>query len=193
MGQVLVLAFQGHLWLLVLAPSPHSSGRGFGPRRSSGTLQLSTRCSSLALPPSRSLPVRFGSTLLASPWARGVAPGTATMSRSVHATTRTAARDITRGELRIGGPFVSTAAPVFSRDRSVCHEHRQLRVAENVAGGAAKDHLPQSALGVGALDQEVAAQRLRVGQNRLARHAAVKTYGQRFCRYPIQLQIAAQL
>src|SRR5262249_5914831 len=53
----------------VLEPSPHWSGRGFGPRRSSGTLQLSTRCSSLALPPSRSLPVRFGWTLLASPWA----------------------------------------------------------------------------------------------------------------------------
>src|SRR5262249_56842597 len=53
----LALAFQGHLWLLVLAPSPHSSGRGFGPRRSIGTLQLSTRCSSLALTPSRSLAV----------------------------------------------------------------------------------------------------------------------------------------
>src|SRR5215470_4422541 len=75
----------------------------------------------------------------------------------------------------------------------MCHEHRQFRVAENVAGGAAKNHLPQSALGVGTLDQEVAAQRLRVGQNRLTRHAAIKTYGQRFCRHPIQLQIAAQL
>ena len=42
---MLALAFHGHLLLLVLAPSPHSSGRGFGPRRSSGTLQLSTRCS----------------------------------------------------------------------------------------------------------------------------------------------------
>src|SRR5262249_9307233 len=171
----------------VLELSPHWSGRGFGPRRSSGTLQLSTRCSSLALPPSRSLPVRVGSTLLASPWARGVAPGAAdaTKSSSIHATTRTRGRDITRGDLRIGGPFDSTAAPAFSRDRSVCHEHRQLRVAENVAGGAAKDHLPQSALGVGALDEEIAAQRLRVGQNRLARQAAVKTDAQRFCRHPV--------
>src|SRR5215467_14462423 len=92
----------------VLAPSPHWSGRDLGPRRSSGTLQLSTRCSSLALPPSRSLAVRVGWTLLASPWARGVTPEAATMSRSVHATTRTAGRDITRGELRIGGPFDST-------------------------------------------------------------------------------------
>src|SRR5262249_38016110 len=41
-------------------PSPHRSGRGFGPRRSASTLQLSTRCSSLALPPSRSL--RCGAT-----------------------------------------------------------------------------------------------------------------------------------
>src|SRR5262245_19522064 len=177
----------------MLAPSPHWSGRGFGPRRSSGTLQLSIRCSSLALPPSRSLAVRVGWTLLASPWARGVAPGAATMSRSVHAITRSAGRDITRGELRIGGPFDSTAAPVFSRDPSVCHEHRQFRVAENVAGGAAKDHLAQSALGVGALDQEIAAQRLRVGQNRLARQAAVKTDAQRFCRHAIKLQIATQL
>src|SRR5258708_15677207 len=79
------------------------------------------------------------------------------------------------------------------QERSVCHEPRQFRVVENVAGGAAKDHLPQSALRVGALDQEVAAQRLRVSQNRLTRHAAIKTYGQRFCRHPVQLQIAAQL
>src|SRR6516162_6422639 len=83
--------------------------------------------------------------------------------------------------------------PERRHERSVCHEHRQFRVAENVASGAAKDHLPQSALGVGALDQEVAAQRLRVGQNRLTRHATIKTYGQRFCRHPVQLQIAAQL
>src|ERR1700730_1167375 len=41
--------------------SPHSFGRGFGPRRAGCTLQLSTRCSSLALPPSRSLAVRVGS------------------------------------------------------------------------------------------------------------------------------------
>ena len=48
---------------------PQFSGRGVAPRRSRGTLQLSTRCSSLALPPSRSLPVRVDSawTCLASP------------------------------------------------------------------------------------------------------------------------------
>src|SRR5262244_341355 len=30
-GQAVALAFQGHLWLLVHAPSPHSSSRGLGP------------------------------------------------------------------------------------------------------------------------------------------------------------------
>jgi hypothetical protein len=97
----------------VLEPSPHWSGRGFGPRNSSGTLQLSTRCWSLALPPSRSLAVRVGWIWLASPLARGVAPGAAdaTSRRSVHAATRTARRNITRGELGIGGPFDLTAAP----------------------------------------------------------------------------------
>jgi hypothetical protein len=97
----------------VLAPSPHWSGRGFAPRNSSGTLQLSTRCSSLALPPSRSLAVRVGWTLLASALAGGGAPGAAdaTSRRSVHATTRSGECHITRGELRIGGPLDLTAAP----------------------------------------------------------------------------------
>jgi hypothetical protein len=87
----------------MLAPSPHSSGRGFGPRRSGGTLQLSTRCSSLALPPSRSLAVRIGWTWLASPFARGVTAGAANAASrmSVHATRWARARNI-RGELAIG-------------------------------------------------------------------------------------------
>ncbi len=67
-------------------------------------------------------------------------------------------------------------------ERSVCHEYWQFCVAQDVAGGAAEDHLPQSTLCVGTLDQEVAAQRLRVGQNHLTRQAAVKTDGQRFGR-----------
>jgi hypothetical protein len=97
----------------VLEPSPHWSGRGFGPRNSSGTLQLSTRCWSLALPPSRSLAVRVGWIWLASPLARGVAPGAAdaTSRRSVHAATRTARRNITRGEWASAGLFDLTAAP----------------------------------------------------------------------------------
>ena len=51
---------QSQCFASVLAPSRQSSGRGFEPRWSRGTLQLSTRCSSLALPPSRSL--RCGAT-----------------------------------------------------------------------------------------------------------------------------------
>ena len=88
----------------MLAPSSHSSGRGFGPRRSRGTLQLSTRCSSLALPLSRSLAVRIGWTPLASPLARSVAPGAAKVASkiSVHATTWAPAGNIIRGELAIG-------------------------------------------------------------------------------------------
>ena len=87
-----------------LAKSLHSSGRGFGPRRSRGTLQLSTRCSSLALPPSRSLAVRIGWTPLASPFARSVTPGAAKVASkiSVHATTWAPAGNIIRGELAIG-------------------------------------------------------------------------------------------
>src|SRR5215468_7005537 len=102
---------RAHLWLLVLAPSSHSSGRGFGPRRSGGTLQLSTRCSSLALPPSRSLAVRVGWAWLASLSARGIAMGAAnaTSKRSVRATTWTGGRNITRGELGIGVAFDLTA------------------------------------------------------------------------------------
>src|SRR5262249_14822119 len=98
----------------VLAPSPHWFGRDLGPRNSSGTLQLSTRCSSLALPPSRSLAVRVGWTLLASALAGGVAPGAAdaTSRRSGHATTRTGGCNITQGELGIGGALALAAARI---------------------------------------------------------------------------------
>jgi len=75
----------GHLWFLVLKLSPHSSGRGLAPRRSSGTLQLSTRCSSLALTPSRSLAVRVGWSWLPTPSASGATSSAAnpTNRRSV--------------------------------------------------------------------------------------------------------------
>src|SRR6516225_7664893 len=113
MGQVLALAFRGHLWFLVLALSPHSSGRGLGPRRSSGTLQLSTRCSSLALTPSRSLAVRVGWSWFPTSSASGATPGAAnpTSRRSIHATTRRGARNITRGKLGIGCPFQENRRP----------------------------------------------------------------------------------
>src|SRR5262249_17439368 len=99
MDQVLALPFQGHLWLLVLAPAPHSSDVGFVPRRSSGPVQLWTRCSSLALTPSRSLAVRVGWSWLPTSSASGATSGAVnpTSRSSIHATTRSGAR--------IGCPF----------------------------------------------------------------------------------------
>src|SRR5262245_22261362 len=73
------------------APSPHRSGRGFQPRRSGGTLQLSTRCSSLALPPSRSLAVRVGPARMSSPACDGAATN-AIASTMASARTRAASR-----------------------------------------------------------------------------------------------------
>jgi len=40
--------------------------------------------------------------------------------------------------------------------RSMRHQDRQGRIGKDVAGGSAENHLPQSALGIGALDQQVA-------------------------------------
>jgi hypothetical protein len=73
------------------ARADEASGRDFAPRSSIGTLQLSTRCSSLALTPSRSFAVRITPTSLASPSARAIAPGAtnATSTRSIHGTTLT--------------------------------------------------------------------------------------------------------
>jgi hypothetical protein len=61
LGQVLALTFHGHLFLLVLAPSSHSSGRA----GRMAPCNWSTRCSSLALRPSRSFAVLVGFTGLA--------------------------------------------------------------------------------------------------------------------------------
>src|SRR6516164_4701994 len=41
---------------------------------------------------------------------------------------------------------------------SVCHEDRQGCIGKNVASCPAEDHLAQPALGIGALDQQVAAE-----------------------------------
>ena len=72
----------------VLAEGVVVGRRDFAPRSSMGTLQLSTRCSSLAFTPSRSFAVRISPTSLASPSARAIAPGAtnATSTRSVHGT-----------------------------------------------------------------------------------------------------------
>src|SRR5712671_4102949 len=54
------------------------------------------------------------------------------------------------------------------------HQHRQGRVRKDVARRAAKYHLAQTALGVGALDEEVAVERMRGGQYGLSGCATLK-------------------
>ena len=58
-------------------------------------------------------------------------------------------------------------------------------MAQNVAGGAAKDDLSQSALCVGTLDQEVTAQCLRVREDHLACQATIKTVIESFSRQQV--------
>src|SRR4051812_45216152 len=53
------------------------------------------------------------------------------------------------------------------------HEHRQLGMSQDVAGGAAEDHLPQSRLGVSALDQKVRVKRPGEFENGLANRAGL--------------------
>ena len=53
------------------------------------------------------------------------------------------------------------------------HQHRQLGVLHDVAGGAAEDHLPQAVPGKGALDQEIAALRRGGPEHGFAGAAAV--------------------
>ena len=75
-----------------------------------------------------------------------------------------------RARSREGGFGVTE--PGCRRCGSVRHQHRQGGVPEDVTGGAAEDELAQPALGVGALDEQVAIQRLRRGQDRFAGGAA---------------------
>jgi ABC-type nitrate/sulfonate/bicarbonate transport system permease component len=88
---------------------------------------------------------------------------------------------------------ISAAGTRSEHRASMCHEHRQFGIAQDVSGRAAEDHLPQSALRVGALDHEVAPQCFGVTENRLAGEAAIEADGHRLCRHPVQLQIPAQL
>jgi hypothetical protein len=133
--------FHGYLWFLVLALSPHSTGRGLGPRRSSGTLQLSTRCSSLALTPSRSLAVPVGWSWLPTPSGSGAASGAAnpTSRRSDHATTRSGARNITRGKTTprrgVGGPFQEDCRPEGLRSYRLHQRETSLEVRQVFMAG----------------------------------------------------------
>ena len=45
------------------------------------------------------------------------------------------------------------------------HQYRQLRIGQNVARGAAEDHLAQAALRIGAFDDEVATEFVRLGED----------------------------
>ena len=74
------------------------------------------------------------------------------------------------------GAAADTAAIV----RSMRHQDRQGRMRKDVAGGAAEDHLPQAALGIGALDQQVALPRRRLRQDGLAGAAALGRDRDRF-------------
>ena len=69
-------------------------------------------------------------------------------------------------------PARRPSAPGLAR-----HEHGERSVGEDVPGGAAEDHLPQSALGIGALDQQVALSHRRVRQDRFARAATLRRNG----------------
>jgi hypothetical protein len=52
------------------------------------------------------------------------------------------------------------------------HKYRYCCIAQDIAGSATEDELPQSTLRVGSLDQEVTTQCVRVLQNRLTGEAA---------------------
>jgi hypothetical protein len=49
------------------------------------------------------------------------------------------------------------------------HQDRHHRIFKDVTCRSAKDHLAQAALGVGSLDEEIAADRGRVVENNVAR------------------------
>src|SRR5215204_528475 len=61
----------------------------------------------------------------------------------------------------------------------VGHEDGQLRVLQNVLGRPTKDHLPQPALGIGALHQKISPQLLRLRQDRGTRRSPFILFGER--------------
>src|SRR5437660_8826339 len=75
---------------------------------------------------------------------------------------------------------VCADAAVDSLERAlICHQHRQGRVRQDMARRATEYHLAQTALGVGALDEEVAVERLRDGQYGLSGRASLEPDGHR--------------
>src|SRR6516164_3163535 len=71
------------------------------------------------------------------------------------------------------------------------HKNRQCCIAQDIAGSATENELPQSTLRIGSLDQEVTTQCVRVLQNRLTGEATVEADSQWFCWNAVQVQIVA--
>jgi hypothetical protein len=65
----------------------------------------------------------------------------------------------------------------------MCHENRQFRMPEDMAGRSAKDHLSQPALGIGTLDEQIGVQVGGILEDRLT-----PPYGICHCVSPAPLQ-----
>src|SRR5205814_1642090 len=76
---------------------------------------------------------------------------------------------------------------------SARHQHRDRRFHNNVTRRPAKDHLPDAALGVGALQHQIGAGRQRLLQERLALRFLPAIGGAQADRYAVPLQGARQL
>jgi hypothetical protein len=90
-------------------------------------------------------------------------------------------------------PYLGSHSPAgqTSGRMLVRHKYRYGCIAQDIAGSATEDELPQSTLRIGSLDQEVATQCVCVLQNRLTVQAAVEANGQWLCWNAAQLQIVA--
>jgi hypothetical protein len=105
----------------------HSSGRGLDPLNSGGTLQLSTRCSSIHFVPRRSLPVRFparGEVDL--PGADWVGPGT-TSSATAALRTLSSATEKTKRKVRKNMRAFYFGRKEISLHRRGCAIHLKIR------------------------------------------------------------------
>src|SRR3954468_19785337 len=72
-------------------------------------------------------------------------------------------------DLSLPRVWIELAPATPERDQiSVGHDHREIGLVEDVAGRAAENHLPQPTLGVGALDDQVGAGKLRFAQDGVA-------------------------
>src|SRR5262249_44657663 len=84
--------------------------------------------------------------------------------------------------------FSENRYPLFGIMLLVRHEHGQHGVAEDVARGAAEDHLAQPALGIGALDEKIAAELPCARQDDLAGAAALRLEGDRLGGNAVELE-----